>query len=86
MSQQTITKCDNCGKQKGETNHWYGLAYNPRKGIHILRERLDETSWNNGDYELYDACGETCILEMISKRLGANNVGGNKIRTTDTTN
>jgi len=53
--QQVI--CDQCGKLKGEANHW--------KYLYIAGGDFSSTCIPDSAY--YDFCGEACLLKRISE-------------------
>lgn len=67
---EIIYKCDGCGKQKGEVNHWYAvtLATDPERasslGISTLTVAVKnpELAWEH-------FCGEECLLRMVARNL-----------------
>lgn len=65
-----ITKyiCDGCGKEKGETNHWFrgskGNNYQGIKTTWISEWTLEDD--NTGMY-----CGEACVLKAVSEWMQA---------------
>lgn len=84
MSQQTVTKCDNCNVLKvGDGNGWYTLRIGQNPFFLVIGHLgtpglLIDMKIKNVTFEILDACGETCTIEKVSKILGASNVGHNK--------
>lgn len=63
-----VTKyiCDGCGKEKGETNHWFRVSGDwsgEKYGIKVSK-------WNT-DIGGFVMCGESCVLAAISKWMQA---------------
>lgn len=64
------TKCDECGRIKGESNHWHqiGLTDLDNGGVSLLLGTM------HYDVDVvHDLCGEACFLRHICKLL---NMGG----------
>ena len=68
---EEIYTCDGCGKQKGETNHWYvllrGTEFRQLLGIGpfdlvMKQAALDKES-------ALHLCGEECLLKMVARNL-----------------
>jgi hypothetical protein len=52
-------KCDQCGTEKKQTNHWHLLRVN-RSGFHVPKTRLE------GDR---DVCGQACAHILFDRYL-----------------
>jgi len=71
------TKCDECGRIKGESNHWHQIGVIPSTvggpwielgslaGPHSLKEYTEA-------YRVLDLCGEQCFYKHIGKLLKIN--------------
>ena len=67
------TKCDCCGKIKGETNHWHqiGVQKYAEHGVWIelgfigARTMPEESKY----YEVHDLCGNDCLKEHLMRLL-----------------
>jgi len=80
MSSTTKTICDNCGKEKQETNHWFGIVLNydaahddgKTYAIAVTQHTLAVTDkdWRH----VGDACGQACAQEMVSRYLSTGKV------------
>ena len=62
MSRAVQITCDQCGKQKQETNHWF-MAAPYRGGIFVQHSGGDMLSLE----PIYDLCGEACVLKKVSE-------------------
>lgn len=75
------TKCDECGRVKGESNHWHQIGMIPSTiggpwielgslaGPHSLKAYGDA-------YEIHDLCGESCFYKHIGKILRITTTSG----------
>lgn len=75
------TRCDECGRIKGEANHWHQMGLIPSimggpwielgslAGPHSLKEYTDA-------YVVHDLCGEQCLYKHLGKLLKLNPVEG----------
>lgn len=69
MSTTTITRCDECGREKGEVNHWWQSWVSRDRDL----QRLHVQRWQVGsvgsayDPTLLDLCGIECLLKRVSK-------------------
>ena len=55
-------KCDGCGIQKGETNHWYAIS---PTAVSII-----VSAWHDGDgYAHY--CSDACVVKAVQQWLSA---------------
>ena len=72
MSQFNATKCDECGRIQGESNHWMR--------IRVLREEkkcVGVVIFPTGtltpiEGEIHDLCGQGCAMKHIGTLLGWN--------------
>jgi hypothetical protein len=85
MSDFITKKCDNCPKMKLENNGWWFIVRwldNAKDTVFSVGHLGKEEEWklnkktNEGKYEIYHVCGHKCLIEKMSKLLGAINVGG----------
>ena len=60
MSSETITRCDFCGKVKGETNHWWTLW--------LQEGRLVVSTYTEIGHSK-DACGMQCVTQAVARFL-----------------
>lgn len=73
MSDLISKKCDHCGKTKKETNGWSLMAYNEISGgVHLVHwDTMSSHNWGESkEYLLFDLCGQSCVLNQISRLLG----------------
>lgn len=76
MSSFTATKCDVCGKVKGEGNHWfYGLEVGDTATIAFSNRPMQHTIAEDLIILNYDLCSEACALKLFNKVIGTR---GNK--------
>lgn len=72
MSNQFVTvsvKCAECGKVRGESNHWFVLDVSLSPGFVVYSvARLDSLKPPT-EPELFPACGEGCLQKLESKIL-----------------
>jgi hypothetical protein len=62
-------KCNVCGRQKQETNHWLVAITKPGfEGILFLPAEAVETP-RNPDFTYEDLCGQACSLKRHSRWL-----------------
>lgn len=64
MAISQVHTCDGCGKQKGETNHWYLVA------CHDFSNKIEILAWSNEASKLQDLnhiCGMECLIKLISQ-------------------
>lgn len=88
MSQHTVVKCDgaNCGKVRGEANHWINAAVVSDaggrslvigSGIKALLTKCE--SQFNMQIQILDLCSQACLAPLIrqytEKAQGANSTG-----------
>lgn len=79
MSQFTATKCDECGRIKGEANHWLTLQTwehgDAHRCDHIVAlgnksELLMGTSDITGSRRVeHDLCGQACAMKHLAALL-----------------
>jgi hypothetical protein len=67
-----IYTCDGCGKEKGETNHWFAASVDTRPGGFAVITTLEtshthEPAHSNATWEHF--CGEECLLKMVARNL-----------------
>ena len=71
--------CDECGRVKGEANHWHEVAVWQTKTAmlavacgmcadQLVLERVDPPV----ELEIHDLCGEQCLYKHIGKLLNLN--------------
>lgn len=58
MAKVEVVRCDFCGTEKGDTNHWYKVGSSLDV---ILISRYE------GPVEGKDACGQACVVTAISR-------------------
>lgn len=70
------TKCDECGRIKGESNHWHQLAVvrdNIKGPLSIILGEMVDFKLNHAHtLEIVDMCGEQCFYKHIGKLLRIN--------------
>ena len=70
------TKCDECGRIKGESNHWHqmGVLYSGGGNWVELGALMGPTDMVTipKEYEVHDLCGEACFYKHIGKLLKIN--------------
>lgn len=72
MSSFTATKCDICGKVKGEGNHWFfGLEVSDTSTIAFSNNPMQHTIAEDLKILNYDLCSEACALKLFNKVIGA---------------
>lgn len=65
MSTSVITRCDECGKQKGEVNHWFQMwLIAGQKGKLFVQVYAREV---NG--ACHDVCGAECATKAFQRFL-----------------
>ena len=71
MSQFQATKCDECGRIQGESNHWQKIQvwFEDQKcvGVVLLADPVPSATIVGG---LRDLCGQGCTLKHLAKLLG----------------
>lgn len=64
MSQHTIIKCDYCGAEKKETNHWF-IVYQE-----LSRLIIETSEWDTDiNKKKLDACGHQCVQTAVEEFL-----------------
>lgn len=70
------TKCDCCGRVKGEGNHWIKIGVLKDSGRvnielgYLFGPRIGADKF----YEVHDLCGEACFHKQIGKLLKINQI------------
>jgi len=69
---KTVHTCDRCGAEKKETNHWYALDQRYAEIVCGFPSGMVLTGFENcRDPNICRlACGEKCLLEMVSEWAG----------------
>lgn len=69
MAEQTVYTCDECGKVKGETNHWFRAL---TEGRSIVFTPWDEPIGYPDDKDRPERhlCGHACAIQLLSKTIG----------------
>lgn len=67
MKIETI-KCDECGREKAEANHWQQIWVETSEGSYV-RITLGVHPIGQLRYESRDLCGEQCFHKHIAKLL-----------------
>lgn len=66
-----VYACDGCGKQKGESNHWYATTIHREFAALVIvtfaesQKRMvaaEDSAWEH-------FCGEECLLKMVARNL-----------------
>jgi len=65
------TKCDECGRIKGESNHWHQIGVTQELGAGGRLSLLLGLLAHDVD-EVHDLCGEACFYKHIGKLLKIN--------------
>lgn len=63
MAQKTTYYCDGCGKEKGETNHWW-VIYS-EVSMELIPFRVEAKSGMGTESKIY--CGQACVTAAVSK-------------------
>jgi len=58
--------CDECGRVKGEANHWHRMVVAGPKG----KETIRLGDLGEDPYGVHDLCGEQCFYKHIAKLMG----------------
>jgi hypothetical protein len=71
---QTIIKCDHCGREKKEANHWFAAdVYDQAFIIRGLNgpffQIVDVNSFSQKAQKVMDLCGETCVMQSVQQWL-----------------
>lgn len=63
-------RCDVCGIQKGETNHWWIITLpdlaSPARSELILSPATDDQHRDSNDFDL---CGAACVQKKVAEFL-----------------
>ena len=60
--------CDECGRPKGETNHWWKLEANiQKKSMFISPLEIPTDNFPKDRYIQLKACGLECLAKLESK-------------------
>jgi hypothetical protein len=67
----TTIKCDGCGREKGDANHWQRILVRPTVDVDkppmiVVGSIL---GWNQDHDEFHDLCGESCFHRHLDKLL-----------------
>lgn len=79
MSTRTIITCDECGRERTETNHWFSIINGDLRPLFVKYEeaRMDVLS----ERFRYDLCGRECAQQALERWLSGGSVlkpeGGN---------
>ena len=63
--------CDVCGKQKQQSNHWFVIVKATLQIIIVAPINVPHIGSVEGECELLDLCGESCVLRKVSELIGA---------------
>lgn len=69
------TLCDECGRTKGDANHWHQIGvqkYAMGPWIELGYIGAHSAVGDERDYEVHDLCGQECFHKHIAKLLGFN--------------
>ena len=69
------TKCDECGRIKGESNHWHQIAvikWDAGGAVTVELGSLGARDVPESSYNIHDLCGEQCLWKHIGKLLRIN--------------
>lgn len=70
MAELRSITCDNCGKVKGENNHWWKLVANIKERVMFIcpfSYDIHNISLMKASYKTFDACGLECLGILESK-------------------
>lgn len=59
---EEIYKCDERGKVKGETNHWFAMNGANEAVIIVPFSKIAGTDWKH-------FCGEGCLMKAVARNL-----------------
>jgi hypothetical protein len=65
--QQTVYKCDECGRVKQESNHWFCISYQADMVGCMVLSRF----YTTGSPTLVHICSQECLVARVSKWAGA---------------
>jgi len=70
----SATKCDECGRVKGEANHWHQMGVvlqskDHASSIELGKLRSFTAAQLPEGHEVHDLCGELCLGKHISRLL-----------------
>ena len=65
----TITKCDNCGIEKKESNNWYTIVVNDNIISLTNNSLTNKNHWDRELGKVLDTCGEECATKLIWENL-----------------
>ena len=69
MAQINQTICDNCGKIKGENNHWFGAEIvTGSEWDNMIRFAL---AYECKDFPHLDYCGQSCCIAALQQWLSS---------------
>ena len=67
MAELTSYRCDECGRMKGESNHWYIAEHRPGIRTFIVAE------WGChnivGEFKMLHLCGLPCAMKSLQKAM-----------------
>jgi hypothetical protein len=67
-------RCDVCGVEKREANHWWWLAWNEGyKRALLLSAAVRAQRFSEDDsiaYVRFDLCGEACVVKKLAEFMG----------------
>lgn len=69
MKKEIVT-CDECGKQKGDVNHWFRALQNA-DSIRIMQSEVHPYLHTSEVGALFDLCGQACVIQAVQKWMGA---------------
>lgn len=72
MAEFLSYRCDECGRTKGESNHWFRLFRVPGPRVTIVPWDLPKRDERAEEKHL---CGMACAMKAITKELEAMNEG-----------
>ena len=68
MSRPVVPTCDECGRVKQETNHWWTAFVNANPGVNCLEfSPYQHHSGIPVGFRLYDLCSEECAHKLLAK-------------------
>lgn len=82
VSDFNTKKCDNCGKMKLDNNGWFIARYGSDPLVIVISHHnspelpIMNIKQKGPSMQILDLCGQTCLIEKMSKLLGGvKNVG-----------